>query len=218
VSAAGTWLRRRRRLAAWTAAVAAVLGALALPAQGTFSTTRTDSHSDTAGDLTITLGSRGTTANTFNVDVSDLGPGESAYRIIDVTLGSSLDFGSASLAVTGSGNNALTTDATNGLKITVQRCSVAWTQSGTSPNYTYACSGGTSYESITQRAVANFGTAQSLRSGADGANGFTLTAGAVNHLRMQITLGTVATSTSLQNVSTTLTFAFSGTQRTGVAK
>jgi len=43
--------------------------------------------------------------------------------------------------VTASPSSLLDTDATNGLQLTIQSCPTAWTEAGTSPAYTYTCTG-----------------------------------------------------------------------------
>ena len=60
-------------------------------------------------------------------------------RAIDLNYAGNVDFGSATLTTNASASSGLDTDATDGLQIAIDRCSVAWTESG--PPYTYTCGG-----------------------------------------------------------------------------
>ena len=63
-------------------------------------------------------------------------------RAIDLNYAGSISFGSATLTTSASPSSALDTDATDGLHVAIDKCSVAWTESG--PPYTYTCGGSTS--------------------------------------------------------------------------
>jgi predicted porin len=89
----------------------------------------------------------------------------------------------------------------------IDKCSVAWTEAGTSPAFTYTC-GGTTTSVLASRAV--IGTNLTL-------SNLTLTAGAGNHLRVTLTLPS-GTSNSTQGLSSTVTYAFTGTQRAATNK
>ena len=88
----------------------------------------------------------------------------------------------------------------------IDKCSVAWTEAG--PPYTYTCSGSTS-SVLASRAVIGSTLALS--------NLGSLTAGATDHLRVTLTLPSGAGNT-LQNQSSTISYAFTGTQRTATNK
>ena len=83
----------------------------------------------------------------------------------------------------------------------IDKCSVAWTESGTSPNYTYTC-GGTTTSVLASRAIAGTGIALS---------NLTLTGGASNHLRLSVNLP--GPSTSMLYLTSTCTWTFNATQR-----
>jgi spore coat-associated protein N len=51
---------------------------------------------------------------------------------------------SVTLTNTAATSSPLNTDTTNGLQMVIDKCSVAWTEGGTAPAYTYTCSGTTS--------------------------------------------------------------------------
>ena len=105
------------------------------------------------------------------------------------------------LTTSASPSSALDTDATNGLQMVIDRCSSAWTEAGSSPNFTYTCSGSTS---TVQASRAVIGTNLSL------SNLTATTAGNTDHLRVRLTLPSSA-GNSLQGQSSTLTYTFTGT-------
>ena len=97
-------------------------------------------------------------------------------------------------------SSLLDTDATNGLQMLLQRCSVAWTESGSSPNFTYTCSGATT-SVLSTRAVIGAGLALT-----------NMTATAVSttdHLLLSMTLPSTADNT-FQGQTSTISFTFNG--------
>ena len=119
-----------------------------------------------------------------------------------------LDLASVTLTTTAAPSSLLDTDTTNGLQMVIDKCSQAWTEAGTAPAYTYTC-GGTSSSVLASRAViGNNLTLSNLGS---------TTAGATDHLRVTLTLPSGAGNT-LQNQSSTITYAFTGTQRAATNK
>ena len=53
----------------------------------------------------------------------------------------STDLSAITLTTGASPSSLLDTDATNGLQIAIDKCSVAWTEAGSSPAFTYTCGG-----------------------------------------------------------------------------
>jgi hypothetical protein len=88
----------------------------------------------------------------------------------------------------------------------IDKCSVAWTESG--PPYTYTCSGSTTSVLATRPVIGATIALSNLGS---------LTSGATDRLRVTLTFPSGAGNT-LQNQSSTITYAFTGTQRTGTNK
>jgi hypothetical protein len=88
----------------------------------------------------------------------------------------------------------------------IDSCSVAWTESG--PPYTYTCSGTTSVV-LASRAVIGSTIALSNLS--------SLTANNTDRLRATLTFPSGAGNT-LQNITSTISFTFNGTQRAGTNK
>lgn len=208
-------LRRGRRTAARPTAhkllaTVAVLGAAAsiagLGTYATWTSTTSENHTISSGTVTIALGATGAATNRLNVGASALAPGDTIQRSVDLTNSGSIDLAGVTLTTTASPSSLLDTDATNGLQMVVDKCSVAWTEAG--PPFTYTCSGSTS-SVLTSRAV--IGSNLSL------SNLGVTAPGATDHLRVTLTLPSGAPNT-LQNQSSTITYAFTGTQRTATSK
>jgi predicted ribosomally synthesized peptide with SipW-like signal peptide len=191
-------------------ATIAILGAAAsiagLGTYATFTSTTSQSHTIASGTVTIALGATGASTNRLNIGASALAPGDTIQRSVDLTNSGSLDLASVSLTTTAAPSSLLDTDATNGLQMVIDKCSVAWTEAG--PPYTYTC-GGTTSSVVASRAVIGAGIALS--------NLGSTTAGATDHLRVTLTLPSGAGNT-LQNQSSTISYAFTGTQRAATNK
>ncbi|HVW34254.1 MAG TPA: TasA family protein [Acidimicrobiia bacterium] len=181
-----------------------------LAGMGTFATfTATTSASQTvaSGTVVIALGNTGAATNRLTVNASGLVPGDTVQRSFDLSNTGSQDLASVALTTTASPSSLLDTDTTNGLQMVIDRCSAAWTESGSSPAFSYSCSGSTA-TIVTSRAVIQTSLALSGLSA--------LTAAGSDHLRVTLTLPSAAGNT-LQGLSSTLTYSFLGTQRAGTA-
>ncbi|SDF18909.1 Camelysin metallo-endopeptidase [Blastococcus aurantiacus] len=116
-----------------------VIGAAAAVAgMGTFGSF-TDSTTPVAttinsGTVSIDL----TKASTLEFSAAELIPGDSVTRTFTLKNDGSSDLGSIMLASAATTSSILTTDATNGLQLSVKSCPVAWTQSGNS----FTCASG----------------------------------------------------------------------------
>jgi len=184
--------------AVFTSAAIAGIGTYA-----TFTNTASQSHSVTTGTVTIALGATGASTNRLNVNATGVAPGDTMQRSFDLSNTGSLNLASVTLTSTASPSSVLDTDATNGLQMVIDRCSVAWTEAGSSPAFTYTCSGTTS-SVVASRAVIGSTIAMS--------NLTSTTAGNTDHLRLTLTLPTSADNT-FQNKTSTISYAFTGTQR-----
>ena len=180
------------------AAAAASAGAF-----GTFTSTVSDSHSVTAGTVVIALGTHGA-ANRLNVDATDVAPGDTIERVVDLSNTGTLDLASVDLTTTATVSSLLDTDATNGLQMQIDNCDQAWTEAGTSPAYTYTCGGTTSSVLASQAVIGANLTLNNLTA---------LTSGDTDHLLLTLTLPASADNT-FQNESSTIDYSFTGTQRT----
>jgi predicted ribosomally synthesized peptide with SipW-like signal peptide len=190
----------------------AVLGlAASIAGLGTFASftsSTSASQAISSGTVSIALGTAGTAQNRLTVGASNLVPGDTVQRAVDLTSASSDPLGSVTLQTSGSPSNALLTDP-NGLTVKLDKCSVAWTESGTAPAYTYTC-GGTTSSVLVSSAVG--GSAVSLAGLAALASG-----SSTDHLLVTTTLPSAA-GNNLQSLSTSITYSFNGTQRAATSK
>jgi spore coat-associated protein N len=174
----------------------------------TFTSTTSSSHTISSGTVTIALGATGASTNRLNIGASAIAPGDTIQRSVDLSNSGSLDLASVTLTTSASPSSLLDTDASNGLQMVIDKCSQAWTESG--PPYTYTC-GGTSSSVLASRAVIGSNLTLS--------NLGSTTAGATDHLRVTLTLTLPSgAGNTLQNQSSTITYAFTGTQRAATNK
>ncbi|WP_299057501.1 TasA family protein [uncultured Nocardioides sp.] len=197
---------RRRTSAKVLASVVLVAGAAGVAGLGTFGSFTSSTAADQAVSTgTVTLTSAGQATRGLDVAATNLVPGDTVQRAVQLTRASNSEtFGSVKLTTAASATNLLSTDATNGLKLKVDQCSVAWTKAAGSNELT--CSG-TTTNLVAQRAVIG----QNLDLGA--ATTSLNSADKVANLRAELVLPTAADNT-FKNLSTTITFTFDATQRT----
>lgn len=201
------------KLVATVVAVGATAGVAGLGTFATFDSTTSADLPTTSGVVSIALGTVGA-ANRLTVSASDLVAGDTVQRAFDL-IGASTDAVSA-LALTTTAptvTSVLDTDATDGLQLVIDHCSVAWTEAG--PPYTYTC-GGTQTAVVTTRKVIQTGF--DLKGAAAGA-GLTLNSlqSGTDHFRLTLTLPGTA-GNGFQNKSSTIRFAFTATQRAQTSK
>jgi len=186
------------------ASIALVCAAAAIAGLGTFATftsSTSTSHTIASGTLSLTSGP----TNRLGTGASTIAAGDSMQRAIDLNYAGSISFGSATLTTSASASSALDTDATDGLHIAIDKCSVAWTESG--PPYTYTCGGSTSTVLASSPVIGSNVALSNL----------TLTAGSTDHLRVTVTLPSTAGNT-FQNLSSTVGYTFTGVQRAGTSQ
>ena len=184
-------------------AVLVLLAAALLVVEGTQAgfTARSSSGASTVttGMVDLAAGAAGP-ANRLTVDATGVVPGDRIERVVDLTNGGSLNLSGVSLTTTAQPSSALDTDTTHGLEVSIDRCSLPWTETGPAPGYAYGC-GGTTTAVLAQRPVIMSAAALS---------GLTsTTAGATDHLRVVLTLPATA-GNSLQGLSSRLQFTFTG--------
>lgn len=186
-------------------AISSLMLAVGLTGMGvyaTFTTTATASHTASSATLTLTLGATGASTNRLTVNATNLVPGDTYYRSFDLINGGTKALSSITLTTAASPSSLLDTDATNGLQMVIQRCSVAWTEAGTSPNFTYTCSG-TTTTVLASRAIIGTNIALS-----------NLTSTAISttdKLMLSVNFPTAAGNT-FQGLSSTISFTFTGNQ------
>jgi hypothetical protein len=144
----------------------------------------------------------------LNINATTVAPTDTIQRTVDLTSSGTIDMASITLTSTATTSSLLDTDATNGLQMVIQNCSQAWTESGSSPAFTYTC-GGTTSSVVASRAV--IGSNLTLN------NLTATTAGNTDHLKFTLTLPSTADNT-FQNKTSTISYAFTGTQRAGTDK
>jgi spore coat-associated protein N len=180
----------------------AVLGAAAAIAgfgtYATFTSSTSASHTIATGTLSLTSGP----TNRLGTGASAIAAGDTMQRAIDLNYAGSVSFGSVTLTTSASPSSALDTNTTDGLQVVIDKCSVAWTESG--PPYTYTCSGSTSTVLASQPIIGSNLALSNLA----------LTSGSTDHLRVTVTLPSTAGNT-LQNLSSTVAYTFTGVQRAG---
>ena len=123
-------------------ALAAALGGAGVYA--TYTSVASQSQTVASGTVTLALGATGASTNRLNISASGIVPGDTMQRSVDLNVSGSADLASITLTTTASPSSLLDTDTTNGLQMVIDKCSVAWTEAGTSPAFTYTCGGSTS--------------------------------------------------------------------------
>ena len=190
-----------RRFALSAAMVALASGLLAFDATHSGFTARSGAGaaSFSTGIIDLSVPAAGT-GNRLTVDATGIVPGDSMERVVDLTNGGTVNLSGVTLTTTAPLSSALDTDTTHGLQVSVDRCSVPWTEAGTPPGYVYGCSGTTS---------AVLSTRPVITAGAALANLTATTAGNTDHLRVVLTFPAAADD-SLQGLTSHIAFTFTG--------
>jgi predicted ribosomally synthesized peptide with SipW-like signal peptide len=188
------------------ASVALVGTAAAVAGMGTygaFTSTTNASQAVTAGTTVISL----TGTNTLAVAVTGLLPGDSVEKFVTLSnpAGNS-DLNGVTLSTTNTAPvSLLTSDPTNGLQVTIESCTTAWTVVAVGAD---TCSG-TPATVLAKTSI--IGANRTL------ANLASLTAAGADNLKVTTSLPTTADN-NFQGLTSTIDFAFTGTQRTGTVK
>jgi len=198
----------RSRVLLSLALVGSAAAVAGLGTYGSFTSTTSASQTLATGTVTLALGATGASTNRLTVNASGLVPGDTVQRSFDLSNTGSEDLASVTLTSSATVSSLLDTDATDGLQMVVERCSVPWTEAGVSPAFTYTC-GGTTATVLASRAVIGSNVALS--------NLTVTTAGATDHLRLTLTLPATA-GNALQGLSSTVSYGFTGTQRAATNK
>jgi len=166
-----------------------------------FTNSATVSQTNTTGTVTLSPISTNGTNNRLSVGASGLAAGDTVQRSVDVKNTGSLTLASVTLTTTATTSSLLDTDTTNGLQMVIDKCSVAWTETG-GPPYTYTCGGTTSSVLASAPVIGANLTLSNI----------TLTAGTDNFVRVTLTLPSAAPNT-LQGLTSVIQYAFTATQR-----
>ena len=199
---------QRRKLLVSLAIVAAAASIAGLGTFATFTSSTSASQSVSSGTVTIALGATGASTNRLTVGASNIAPGDTIQRSVDLINSGSIDLSGITLTTSATASSLLDTDATNGLQMVIDRCSNAWTEGGVAPAYTYTCSGATSTVLASRAVIGSNLTLSNLTA---------LTNGVTDHLRVTLTFPSAAPN-SFQNQSSTIQYTFTGTQRAGTNK
>jgi predicted ribosomally synthesized peptide with SipW-like signal peptide len=197
----------RVKLLATAGLIGCAAAAAGLGTFGSFTSTTSASQGVQSGTVTIALGSAGTAANRLSVGATNIVPGDTIERQVQLSNSGTANLASVALSTVASPSSLLDTDTTNGLQLTVQSCPTAWTEAGTAPAYTYTCTGTATTVLASRPVIGSNLTLPALGS---------LSAGGVDHLMVTLSFPSTAPNT-LQAQSSTVNFSFAGTQRTGQA-
>jgi hypothetical protein len=192
----------RGKLIATGALLATAAGAAGLGTFGSFTSTTSASESVASGTVSIALGASGP-ANRMSVAATNIVPGDTIQRAVTLTNGGTSALSSVSLTTNATTSSTLDTDTTKGLQLQINSCSVPWTESGTSPAYSYTCSGTTQSVLASTPVIGSNMTLNNLSS---------LTAGNTDNLVVTLNFPSTADNT-FQGKSSVINFTFTGYQR-----
>ena len=195
-----------RRLAMAGGLVAATLLTIGVGAYATFTSTTSATPTIASGTVTLAAISPSAANNRLSVGATNIAAGDTIQRAVDVINTGTLALSTVTMNTSATASSLLDTDATNGLQVVIDKCSVAWTETG-GPPYTYTCSGTTT--SVLASAPV-IGTNIAL-------SNINVTASTDNFLRVTMTLPSTAGNT-FQGLSSTLSFGFTATQRAAAAQ
>lgn len=187
-----------------TAAAAAGLGTF-----GAFTSSTSASASVSSGTVSIALGAANTAANRFSVAASGLVPGDTVQRAVTLTnAAGNQALSTITLTTTATTSSKLDSDATLGLQLKIDSCSVPWTETGAAPAYVYSCSGTTKSVLTTRPVIGSNMVLSNLAA---------LAPNNVDNLVATMSFPTAADNT-FQNQASILNFTFSGTQRAATSQ
>jgi hypothetical protein len=139
----------------------------------------------------------GVSASTFEVVAGDVVPGDEIERIVDLKNSSTRSLRGVALTTTASPSSTLDADASDGLQMTIERCSAAWTTlPGAAPSYLCA---GTVSTVAAERPV--------IVSDLELANLSSLQPGGLDHLLVRLRLPSSA-GEDAQNAASMITYTF----------
>ena len=195
------------KVLASTVLVGAAASVAGLGTFGTFTSTTSASAAGASGTVKLEVGAAGA-ANRLSVAATGLVPGDTVSRVVTLSNTGDQPLAGIGLTTTASPSSKLDSDAVMGLQLQVDACSLPWTEAGTTPSYTYTCTG-TKSAVLASRAVigstASLGTLNAL------------TNGKADNLLVKMTLPDAADN-SFQTLASTISFSFTGTQRGATAR
>jgi hypothetical protein len=195
-----------RKLALSVALVVVAAAVVGVGAFATFTGTATTSSALSSGTVSLApIGVSGAN-NRLSVGAAGLAAGDTVQRAVDVKNTGTITILAPTLTTSATVSSLLDTDPVNGLQMTINKCSVAWTEAN-APAYTYTCS---ATQTVVLASVALIGSNVAL-------GNITPTSNADNFLVVTLTLPSGSGNTE-QNQSSTILFTFTATQRAGQAQ
>lgn len=201
------------------AAVGVAAGIAGLGTFATFTSSTNASEAISSGTVSINLGTAGGSANRLTIGASGLVPGDTIQRRVQLTNPSGNQaLASITLTTTATPSNVLTTDATNGLQMKIEKCAgtLGWHETVNGSVYTYTCdqsspgdNAGARTTVLAQRAI--IGSTLSL------SNMSALAANSSDDMVVTVSLPSTADNT-FQTLSSTVTYTFNATQRNGTSQ
>jgi predicted ribosomally synthesized peptide with SipW-like signal peptide len=186
--------------------VAITLAGVGGAAFAAFSATTSASQSIGSGTMAFVDISTNGAGQRLSVGASEIAPGDTIQRAVTLTNSGTVAMASATLTTAATTSSALNTDTANGLQMTIDKCSIAWTEAG-GPEYTYTCGGTTSTVLVSTPVI---GANQALAN-------LDVGAAATNDLRVTLTLPGTAGNT-FQDLDSVIQYTFDGQQRAGTDK
>lgn len=196
-----------------TVLAATIVGAILLVGSSVYAdlnatATNTSAQAISSGSLELTMTDAGAG---FGQAVSNLVPGDVVHRFVTLSNSGTLDGTGLTLGVGAATASKLTTDATKGLQVRVDRCTAAW-------NTTAGTCAGTGSTLLASTALSSLIGSPQAFSGLTG-----LAAGDVLYLRITVSLPSqtettvngVLPASTIQGLSASLTWSFTEVQRAG---
>ena len=198
-----TTTTRRRTGLAIVGALSIVGAAVAVAGLGTFgqftdSTSPVNTKVDT-GVVSIDVSSPAGASVPFSGGMMLAGDSRSA--LVDLVNDGTTPLTSVTLTSTATVSSVLDQDTVNGLQLTVESCSVAWTTGAAAPT----CSG----------TVRSYFTQPIIVSNASLVSSAALAAGGTDHLKLTAALPSSASGNAFEGATSNLNFVFTGVQRSG---
>ena len=205
-AATTTRSRNARKVLGSLAVVGAAAAVAGMGTFGSFTDSTTPlAASVSSGTLDIELTGPNATTAPATISSTNFVPGDSVSRPVDLANKGTVAMSGISLTSVTTGTapaNLLTTDAVNGLQLTVKSCPVVWTESAPGA---WTCSSPTTL--LSGPAVANkaLGDLASVN------------VGGTDHLLLTLSLPTTADN-RFQGLTSSLAISFTGSQATGTAR
>lgn len=202
--------RRRDRVALSMAAVMAATAVFSIGAAASFTTSVTSEPDQlvSTGTLALLLGDTGARTNRLDIAATNIVPGDTIERTVDLVNSGSIDMSTITLTTEATTSSLLDTDVDRGLQLVLESCSQPWNETAlANGGFTYSCPDATGPTTViaSQPAIGD----------TDVSSVSATTAGATAHLRTTLTLpeGAPGSNNDLQGLTTVVEYSFSGVQR-----